>query len=243
MLAAINRSEKFKQMEKRKINIVLADEHQLMIEGLIHMLEHCEKDFEIKVCQSVNSGDDLLEVSRNNGFDLVIMDIKLPVIDGMELIYEIKEMNPNCRILILTMYDSNKFVKNAFKQGVDGYVLKKTNCDELVSAIEEVMNGSAYMGNGVSISPSKNGIRRDDEDEQWVVEDNFLLKNYLTKRELEIINEIALHKNNKDIAKNLYISDQTVSVHRKNIMRKLNVSTNDGLIKLAVDRGLVSLSD
>ncbi|TVR79617.1 MAG: DNA-binding response regulator [Saprospirales bacterium] len=228
-------------MSKKSIDIILADEQQLLIDGICNLLASSGNDYQLNVCSTANNGEDLLSAVKERLFDLVIMDIKLPVIDGLDLIYEIKEICPSARLLVLTNYDSNKFVKSAFKNGADGYLLKKSGKDQLFRAIREVLTGVAYMGEGVNISPSKNGVKRANEEEYWIIEDNFLLKNYLTKRELEVLNEIANDKNNKEIARELYISDQTVSVHRKNIMRKLNVATNDGLIKIAAKNGLLNL--
>jgi len=226
-------------MERKKVDLILADEQQLTIDGLCNLLAESDFGYDLNVCKTVNSGEDLLTLAKENFYDLLVMELKLPVIDGIDLIYELKEVQPLMRILILTSYDSNKFVKEAFKNGADGYMLKKSGKDELVKAIKDVLKGVAYMGEGVNISPTKNGIKKANEEEYWVTEDNFLLKHYLTKREREIINEIACDKNNREIARDLFISDQTVSVHRKNIMRKLKVETNDGLIKIAQQNGLL----
>jgi DNA-binding NarL/FixJ family response regulator len=228
-------------MERKKVDIVLADEQQLMVDGVCGILSGHDFGYDLNVCNTFNNGEELLKEVQVNPYQLLIMELKLPVIDGIDLIYELKEVRPQMRILILTRYDSNKFVKTAFKNGADGYLLKRSNQNELIKAIREVLSGVAYMGNGVNISPSKNGVRRDNEEDYWVIEDSFLLKNYLTKRELEVLNEIACDKNNKEIARDLYISDQTVSVHRKNIMRKLKVDTNDGLIRIAQKNGLLNI--
>ena len=223
----------------KRIKVVMADGQKLLLEGLKHLLIQCNGKYLLELENCVFTGDDLLKLSGNGGFDLVIMDIKLPGIDGLELIYRIKEFQPQVRILVLTSYDSNKFVKSAFKQGADGYLLKTSDLEELKVAIEEVLEGVAFMGNGVSFSPLKNGVTRRDENDVWVVEDSFLLKNYLTRREIEILSEIAEEKDNKEIAQKLYISDQTVSVHRKNIMKKLKVNSNQELRTIALSQGLL----
>jgi DNA-binding NarL/FixJ family response regulator len=223
----------------KRIKILLADGQKLLVEGLKHLLVQCNGKYLLELENCVFNGEELLKVSRNGGFDLVIMDIKLPVIDGLELIYQIKELQPDVRIIVLTSYDSNKFVKSAFKQGADGYLLKNSDIQELKAAIEEVLEGIAFMGEGVSFSPSNNGLIRRNENDIWVVEDSFLLKNYLTRREIEILSEIAAEKDNREIADKLYISDQTVSVHRKNIMKKLRVNTNKELRSIALNQGLL----
>ena len=222
----------------KRIKVVVADEQNLLIDGLKHLLQECTGNYKFEVQDCINTGEELLNLARTKDFDLVIMDLKLPVIDGIEIIHRIKDYNPNSRILILTSYNSNKFVKTAFKQGADGYILKNSSTEELKTAMEEVLNGSAHMGNGVGISPEKNGIKKKNENAVWIIEDNFLIKNYLTKRELEILSQIANLKDNKEIAQDLYISDQTVSVHRKNIMKKLKVNDNQALRDIAMHHGL-----
>ena len=222
----------------KRIKVVVADEQNLLIDGLKHLLQECTGNYLFEVQDCINTGEELLNLARTKNFDLVIMDLKLPVIDGIEIIHRIKDYNPDARILILTSYNSNKFVKTAFKQGADGYILKNSSTEDLKTAMEEVLNGSAHMGNGVGISPEKNGIKKKNENAVWIIEDNFLIKNYLTKRELEILSQIANLKDNKEIAQNLYISDQTVSVHRKNIMKKLKVNDNQALRAIALHHGL-----
>nr|MBS0036680.1 response regulator transcription factor [Saprospiraceae bacterium] len=222
----------------KRIKVVLADEQNLLIDGLKHLLRDCNGTYEYEIRKCIDNGEDLLGAAREEEFDLVIMDIKLPIIDGIEIIHRIKEQKPQSRILILTSYNSNKFVKSAFKQGADGYILKNSTTDDLKNAIEEVLAGVAHMGNGVGVSPGKNGVKKKNESAVWVIEDNFLIKNYLTRRELEILSQIAHEKDNKEIAQKLYISDQTVSVHRKNIMKKLKAHDNGQLKAIALHHGL-----
>ncbi|TVQ45763.1 MAG: DNA-binding response regulator [Saprospirales bacterium] len=223
----------------KRINVVLADGQKLLVEGLKHLLVNCNGKYELHLGHCIHNGEDLMAYCKRGDFDLLIMDIKLPVIDGLDIIYKIKESKPKSRIIILTSYDSNKFVKSAFKQGADGYLLKTSDIQELKVAIEEVLDGVAFMGQGVSFSPTNNGLLRRNESDVWVVEDSFLLKNYLTRREMEILTEIASEKDNREIADKLYISDQTVSVHRKNIMKKLRVSSNKELRSIALSQGLL----
>lgn len=224
----------------KKIKVVLADGQKLLVEGLKHLLSQCNGKYELHLENCVHNGQDLIAYcNKKANFDLIIMDIKLPILDGLDIIYKIKEKKPKSRIIVLTAYDSNKFVKSAFKQGADGYLLKNSDIQELKVAIEEVLDGVAFMGQGVSFSPSNNGLIRRNENDVWVVEDSFLLKNYLTRREMEILTEIASEKDNREIAEKLYISDQTVSVHRKNIMKKLRVHTNKELKSIALSQGLL----
>jgi len=144
-------------------------------------------------------------------------------------------------VLVLTVYDDPKFVKSAFKNGAHGYILKNKGIDELFVALHQVLDEhESYIGEGVQVS--ENGATRAVAGKQQTdfhLEDRFIKKYNLTKRELEILRLITHAMSNKQIAQELFISDQTVSVHRKNIMRKLGVSNAAGLIKAAYDFSLV----
>jgi len=144
------------------------------------------------------------------------------------------------------MYDDSKLVKSAFKNGIDGYILKTSAADDLIKAISTVLTGETFFGEGVYVHrpniPSASSDRFSAgtaPSKNKTYEDRFNKKHNLTKRELEILRLISKAKNNKEIAKTLFISDQTVSVHRRNLMRKLNVSSTAGLIKIAYDNSLV----
>ena len=221
-----------------RIDVIIADENVLFIEGLKSLLKH-ECPLDIQILATANSGPQLVTVLEEEKAHLLILDVKLPERDGISLIPSLRNLHPSMRILVITSFGHSKFVKNAFHGGTDGYILKTNTLKELNRALEEIMDGNTYMGAGVNIAPNRRSQSPSYEND-WELEDAFLLKNYLTKRELEILTQIALAKNNKQIAKELYISDQTVSVHRKNIMRKLNVSNTASLIKIALDHGLVN---
>ena len=221
----------------RTIRVVIADSHKLFAEGIKAILELNDQT-SFRVIGRAFSGSGLLEMVTDIQVDLILMDIRLPDRDGLDILPEVKDMVGDARIIMVSMYNSPKFIKSAFQFGADGYILKDCDSDELFEAIGYVLNGDTYMGTGVRIAPPRNRVANGED--HWQLEDTFLLKNYLTRRELEILTQIAQAKNNKEIAQALYISDQTVSVHRKNIMRKLHVSNTAGLIKIALDHGLVS---
>ena len=216
---------------------LIADEHLLFIEGMKCLIaDHFES---IEVVDISHSGPELKDHVRAYQPDLVLLNIKLPIVDGLSLIPDFKAENPDMRVIVISEYDHPKFIKSAFQGGVDGYILKSNPLKDFVQCFEDVMSGKTYMGEGVSIGPLHRKECADYETD-WELEDAFMIKSNLTKRELEILSCIADAKNNKDIAKELYISDQTVGVHRKNIMKKLNVSTTAGLIKMALDFGIVA---
>lgn len=219
------------------VNVVIADDHQLFIAGLKSMLRDVD-GYEIDLVDVAHTGEELLGILKASAPDLLILDLNMPERDGLDVLESIRGQYNGLKILALTMYDESKIVKSAFKSGVDGYVLKSTGKEELLRAISEVLEGKTYLGKGVSLNSILEGASRK-SDSAFQFEDRFIKKYNLTKREIEILRLISLALSNKEIAKELFISDQTVSVHRKNIMRKLGVSNTAGLIKLAYDHSLI----
>ena len=166
--------------------------------------------------------------------DLVFLDLNLGRVNGLDLIKPIKEVSPKTKILIVSGYDNQKFVKRAFLNGADGYLLKGSKRVELVEAIETVMMNNTFMGKGVQVSALLNQTNeRSGKDPGHQYLDAYSVRQRLTKREHEILQLITQAYSNKQIGEKLFISDQTVSVHRKNIMRKLGVTNTVSLVKAA----------
>ena len=219
------------------VTVVIADDHQLFITGLKSILSDVQ-GYDIQLIDIANDGEELITILKTNVPDLLILDLNMPERDGLDVLDTIRDQYDDLKILALTMYDESKIVKSAFKSGVDGYVLKSSGKDELVRAIMEVLDGRTFLGKGVSLNSLASQASRK-SDNAYHFEDKFIKKSNLTKREFEILRLISLALSNKEIAKELFISDQTVSVHRKNIMRKLGVSNTAGLIKIAYDNSLI----
>lgn len=221
------------------IKTILADDHRILLEGLKTTLSRREEtEFEI-VGLSYN-GQDLIRKLKRTKADLLILGLNMPQKDGLEVMEFIRFERLKIKALVFTMYDDAKLVKAAFKAGAGGYILKNKGIEELFVAIDEVMEGNTYLGEGVSFYGNlfhKPVIEQNRQTHYF--EDRFIKKHNLTKRELEILRHITLALSNKEIARELFISDQTVSVHRKNIMRKLGVCNTAGLIKMAYDNSLV----
>ncbi len=180
----------------------------------------------------------LLFLNKNLSTELVILDLNLPDQDGLDLIPLIRKQFKTIKIIVLTSYSDFKFVGQALKNGADGYILKSHEIEDLNEAIKEVMEGRTYLASGLHITPP-NGKRLTSNVKKSMYEDRFVIKQKLTKREQEVLQLITEAKNNKEIAKELFISDQTVGVHRKNIMRKLSVKNTINLIKFALENQLV----
>ncbi len=227
----------------QRIRTVIADDHQLFTEGLKNILRKSDR-FDFDIIGEAENGNKLIPVLEKSFPDLLLLDLNMPESDGFDVLLKIREEYSELKILALTMYDEAKLVKTAFKAGVDGYILKQTGPTELMEAIDIVLQGKTYVGQGVDIvgnqyvsSKAMNGNAKKPKRDKF--EDKFIQKYNLTKRELEILKLITQALSNKEIAKELYISDQTVSVHRKNIMRKLGVCNIAGLIKIAYDNSLI----
>lgn len=221
------------------IRTVIADDHQLFTEGLKNILRRNDK-FEFQIIGEAENGRDLLPILKRTYPDLLLLDLNMPEADGLDVLATIRDSYGDMKILALTMYDEAKLVKSAFKAGVDGYILKNSDPYELINAIDEVLKGKTYIGVGVQLVGARaNGTTFMADKEKSKFEDKFIQKYNLTKREIEILKLISQAFSNKEIAQELFISDQTVSVHRKNIMRKLNVSNIAGLIKIAYDNSIV----
>ncbi|MDX1408013.1 MAG: response regulator transcription factor [Saprospiraceae bacterium] len=216
----------------KRLRVTIADDHQLYTEALSNLLSQ-SVDPPIQVMSVVHTGTDLLESLEHSQPDLLLLDLNMPEGDGLTVLPEIRKQYPGIRIIVLTMYDSAKFIKEVFRLKGDCYFLKTNRFSELLHAVRTVMNGDTYLSEGLKVFPKEIG-----ENGSSVYEDEFQLRYNLTKRELEILQLISQAKSNKEIADDLYISDQTVGVHRKNIMRKLSVSSTAGLIKFAMDHDL-----
>ncbi len=221
------------------VKTVIADDHHLFITGLRSILQTAE-NFDFEIMEVAHTGEELLGKLKRMDPELLILDLNMPERDGLDVLTAIRSQNKALKILALTMYDDSKIVKSAFKSGVDGYVLKSAAKDELLEAIYDVMAGNTHLGNGVRLNEVMATMRgKTIKPKSSPFEDRFIKKYNLTKREIEILRLITQALSNKEIAKELFISDQTVSVHRKNIMRKLGVSNTAGLIKIAYDNSLI----
>lgn len=218
------------------LKVVLADAHKLFLEGFKEILIN-QGEHRLEILGAVSSTVDLMSMLRNMSPDLLMMELNLSDDNGFSVLPNIKKEFPDLKICIVSGYTDHKFVKEAFTKGADGYYSKYNDQDEIEDCITDVMGGRRFLASGLHITPQKNsptnGLYKNR------LEDKFLLQRKLTKREYEVLELITRAMNNKEIAEKLYISDQTVGVHRKNIMRKLGVRNTVNLIKFAIDNQLV----
>ncbi len=217
-------------MKRHPYRIVLADDHTIVRQGIKRMIEGLG---DLTVVGEASDGIELLNLLNILDADLVILDISMPNLRGIEATRELKKILPDVKVLILTMYKDKELLYQAISSGADGYVLKEDSDKELYSAIETVRQG------GVFISPRlSEGITN-----AWAQARRKIFKpplDPLTKREIEALRLIAEGKSNKEIANLLFISIRTVQNHRANIMSKLGIKKTADLIRYAIHQGYSS---
>ncbi len=222
------------------IKILIADDHKLYREGIKSLLED-EENIDISI--EVSSGVEVLEKLKKQPVDIILMDIDMPDMNGIEATRAVKELYPETRILILSMYDNLEFILDVLKAGASGYLLKSTESLDLVSAIKALALGSCYYSEKVSNKLceylNQINVNAFSDDKAAVAQPVLTQQANLTKRELEILQLIGKEYTNQEIADELFISTNTVFTHRKNLMKKLNVRNMAGLIRYASKYGII----
>lgn len=209
--------------------IILADDHKLMREGLKYLLE---KQSDMDVVAEADNGRQALELTLEHQPDLVIMDVNMPELDGIEAAREILHKLPEIKILCLSMYSNRRFIEDMLKVGASGYLLKECAFKELIDAIHTVCRGETYL------SPKIAGIFV----ERYVGQGSAKSSdNVLSEREREVLRLLAEGKSTKEIALNIHMSGKTVDACRRQMMNKLNVHSVAELVKYAIREGFTSL--
>ncbi len=219
-----------------RIDTLIADQQVLFRDGLKLQFRNFPELF-LDVVDELSESDALIESMERLKPTLLILDLNLLKEDGIEILPRILKSSPATKTIVLTSYSNHKYVKEAMKSGADAYLLKSHSIEDLKQAIFDVMDEKTYLGSGLHITPPNNYDANSERTSKF--EDRFMIRRRLTKREQEILKLITQAKNNKEIASELFISDQTVGVHRKNIMRKLGVRNTVNLIKFTFENQLV----
>ena len=210
--------------------IVLADDHVLFRKGLKRIL--VERS-DLEVVGEAGDGLELLSLLNRLTPHMVVLDISMPNLRGIEAIHEIKMIHPDVKVLILTMHKDKEYLHHSISAGAQGYLLKEDTDEELFSAIETIQRGRIY------ISPFLSEESREDWAQVVRGKWNLPFAESLTPREREVLKLIAEGKSNKDIASLLFISARTVERHRANIMEKLNIKGTADLVKYAIQKGYI----
>lgn len=208
------------------LRILLVDDHQMFLDGLKTLLS---KHDTIEVVGEALNGHEAMNIIRKEQVDLVLSDINMPEMSGTDLAKAIKSEMPDVKILILSMYNDREIIHEIVMTEAEGYILKNSNKQELISALERIASGGTYYSNEVMEIITDSYVAKQKSQEK--IKD-------LTKREIEIIKLICQEYSTPEIAEELFISPLTVETHRKNILKKTKVRTIVGLIKFAIDNNI-----
>lgn len=213
-----------------KIKVLVADDHQVIIDGLEAIISDVA---ELEFAGGALNGNQVIEMVESKAVDMVLMDINMPEMDGLECTSYLNKHYPQIRIIALSMHDNPRLAKRMIKNGAFGFLLKNSSKENILKAIFEVKEGRNFfdpllMQNFLDVSNQKNSS-------------SFAKKDLLTKRELEIIQLICQEKTTGEIADELSISTHTVESHRSNILLKLELKNSVGLVKWAIQNEVIEL--
>lgn len=215
------------------IKIFIVDDHSMIREGIKSCLAE-EKD--MSVVGEAESGEDALKAIGPDLPDLIIMDINMSGMNGIETTTQLLEKYPDLKILGLTMFEDSSHIMSMMKAGAKGYILKDSALEEIIEAIRTICSGETYFSKEVS-SVLMQSFMKSKEEEKLQQEANV----ELTPREVEIIKLIADEFTNQEIAERLFISQRTVDTHRRNLIQKLNAKNTAGLVRYAIKHKLIKI--
>lgn len=213
------------------INIILADDHHVVRQGLRSLLE---KELDLQVVGETDNGRAAIQIAKEIIPDVVIMDITMPDLNGIEACRHIAAKTPEARVLILSMHSDKRFVMKALNAGASGYLLKDCVHEELVAAIHVVANGHTYVSPQIADVVIRDYIHN-------LPADVISPKSILTTREREVLQLIAEGKTTKEIASDLSVSVKTIETHRQEVMNRLKIYSVAKLTKYAIREGLTSV--
>ncbi len=211
--------------------VIIADDHAIIREGLKSLLEKRG----IKVLGIAQNGREAIELAVLHNPDLVLMDIAMPDLNGVDATAAIKRQVPHTKIIALSMHSTKKHIDNMFSSGASAYIIKESAFDELIDAIDEVNKGNYYL------SPSIARMYVDNQGNRFTTCDDMPKPNDISIKERQVLQLVAEGAKTRDIAEKLGVSIKTIETHRRNIMKKLSIFNIAGLTKFAIKEGIVSL--
>jgi len=213
------------------LQIVLAEDHNIVRNGIKILLD-AEQEFH--VVGEATDGKEVLEIlKKTDKVDLVITDINMPHMDGIQLLKEMKVLNPEIRVIVLSMLDSEEFVSQAFAEGASGYLLKNISSDELIFAIKHVSSGNQYLCSELSIKLLERVTKSSALTP--IIDSNI----EFSSREVEVLNLIAEGLTNLEMSEKLFLSKRTIEGHRQSLIEKTGSRNTAALIRFAVLNGFV----
>jgi DNA-binding NarL/FixJ family response regulator len=216
------------------IKIHLADDHQVLLDGLKNLIT-TNPSYEISGFSL--DGTNLIEKVQHEKAEILIMDINMPNVDGLEVLKEFAEKKPPFDIIVLSSYDDLKLIKEVMKLGAKGYLTKQCAGENILEAIQVVIEGQEYFCETVRTKIFSSFTKKN---QQTVSASDHLIEKNISERELDILKLIALEYNTDEISEALFISINTVNTHRKNLIRKLNVKSAIGLVTYAIKHKLIT---
>ncbi len=211
-----------------KINLVIVEDHQVLREGLRALLE---RELDVTVVGEAGTGLKVADLVEQLRPEILLLDLRLPDLSGLEVLRQVRQRTPTTRVLILSMYSNEAYVKEAFRQGAAGYCLKTAKAEEVIGAVRAVAAGKRYLSPPLT---------------DWVIEAYAQRASpppdayeTLTTREREVLHLAAEGHSNSEIASRLGIGPRTVQTHRSNLMRKLKLRHRADLVRYAIRRGLI----
>jgi DNA-binding NarL/FixJ family response regulator len=217
-------------MHKKKI--LIADDHALVREGIAAFLKLCD-DFE--VIAEASDGIEAIEKTNKYRPDIIIMDINMPKLGGLEATIEIKKLHPEIKLLVLTQYEDPEYISRFLKAGVSGYLLKKAVGSDLITALKAIARGELYLYSSIAsevVAGYLHGDRKTDLEDPY---------EKLSDREKQVLKLVAEGHTHKEAADMLGISVKTVIAHQTNIGEKLDIHTRAGLVKFAIQKGIIKI--
>lgn len=212
------------------IKILIADDHQLFREGLINLLTDSS---EIEVIAQADNGKETIKKARKFNPDIVIMDIGMPVMNGVEATEILKKELPDIKVIAISMYSDKHFIKGMLEAGASGYLLKNCTYDQLIEAINAVYSGKKYLSDKITEVIIHDYLGKEEN-----IPDN---DPKLSERESEILKLFAEGKTSREISELLFISVKTVGTHKQHILEKLELKTTTDMVKYALKKGIISL--
>ena len=213
-----------------KITVLLVEDHHVVRKGISYLLS-LEED--IDIVGEAEDGNEGIKMAKELCPDVVIMDITMPNLNGIDAIKKISKSMPETKVMIMTMHTREQYIRQALRDGASGYLLKESTQEELVGAIRTVHKGGVALSPSISRFVLNEYVRRSDPKKDV---DSIEL---LTDREKQVLRLIAEGKTNKEIAKCLSISKSTVNIHRTNVMQKLDIHDTVGLVRYSIEKGII----
>ena len=222
-----------------RIRIVLADDHELVRSGLVKLLE-THKD--LQIVGEAGDGLEAVEKTKKLNPDVLIIDLSMPKLSGIDATKIVRKECPNVAVLVLTMHQNEQYVYQIFNAGAGGYILKESSKEELATAVRTVARGEKYFSPRVSEIMVKSYLKKGSSREESAARGLIDATDALTTREKEVLSLIAEGLSNQEISDKLFISPRTVDTHRTNIMQKLDIHDTAGLTRYAISAGIIESS-